>query len=102
MANEIPTNDGMNIETLKIDIDVSAKKSNDNVDALEKSLSRLEKRLGELKKVTKSTESTLNGFSSGKNASRVEKSANEICCLSPSNTVNKICLSILASSVYCD
>ena len=78
MANEIPTNDGMNIETLKIDIDVSAKKSNDNVDALEKSLSRLEKRLGELKKVTKSTESTLNGFSSGKNASRVEKSANEM------------------------
>ena len=78
MANEIPTNDGMNIETLKIDIDVSAKKSNDNVDALEKSLSRLEKRLEELKKVTKSTESTLNGFSSGKNASRVEKSANEM------------------------
>ena len=59
MANEIPTNDGMNIETLKIDIDVSAKKGSSDIENFEKAVSRLEKSLETLNKALSSSEKSI-------------------------------------------
>lgn len=60
MANEIPTNDGMNIETLKINIDVDSNlsKAGNELEVFEERLSSLEEKLKKANKTFRDTSDT--------------------------------------------